>query len=56
MAHKPAHPLDALTNDGRTQVAYMQRLGYIGSSVVDDDFLRLFDFFYGQIRICLHLS
>ena len=35
------HPLDRLTDDGRTKVADMERLRRIGSAVVDDDLLPL---------------
>ncbi len=40
VTEEPHHPLDALTDDGRAQMADMKFLGDIGPAVVDNDPLR----------------
>ena len=56
VTHKPANPLDALPDNGRTQMPYMQRLCHIRSAVINHNFLRFFTLSTAKAsRICAHL-
>ena len=56
MAHVAADALDALTDNGRAQMAHMKGLCHIRSAVVDYDGLWLLCLFHGKLFLCLHLK
>ena len=55
VSHETADSLNALANDGRTKMSYMERLGNVWSAVVDHDGLRLFGCVCTKLLILLHL-
>ena len=55
VSQSASHALDALTDYRRTQMAYVKRLGHIGSAVVHNNRLGFLGFLKAQTRICSHL-
>ena len=54
-AGEAQQPLDALADDGRTQMAHVQGLCHVGAAVVDDDGFWIFCFFHRQVFVPGHL-
>ena len=54
MAHITAHPLDALADDGRTQMSHMQRFCHVGAAVVDHDGLGMCHRFQAELLAGAH--
>ena len=50
----PCDPLNAFPDNGRAEMSYMKRLGYVRTAVIDNDLRRMLRHFQSKFRLCLH--
>ena len=55
VSHEPADTLNALPDDGGAEMSHMERLGHIGSAVVDEDRLGCAALLHSQLSVLPHL-
>ena len=55
MSYKTSDTLDALTDDRRTEMSYMKRLGNVWSAIIDNDRLRILGSLNRKLLILCHL-